>query len=84
MKSSTGLPAMTSSIMRRGFLSLAQNSLMEWAPTMDLPLASVLDERGGGGPIGGGRLTVLEEAVDLGNGTVEGDNGESVVSTVPC
>jgi hypothetical protein len=76
--------------MRRGFLSLAQNSLMEWAPTIDLPLASVLHERDERkqGPIGvgigaGSRLTVLEETVDLGNGTVEGDDGEAVVSTVP-
>jgi len=45
MKSSTGLPAMTSIIMRRGFLSLETNSLMEWAPTMDLPLASSFKKR---------------------------------------
>jgi hypothetical protein len=63
---------------------------MEWAPTIDLPLASVLHERdeGNRGPIGdgigaGSRLTVLEETVDLGNGTVEGDDGEAVVSAVP-
>ena len=45
MKSSTGLPAMTSNIMRRGFLSLATNSSMLCAPTMLLPLASLSRKR---------------------------------------
>lgn len=37
MKSSTAGPAMTSSIIRRGFLSLEVNSSMECVPTIDLP-----------------------------------------------
>lgn len=41
IQSSTGLPAWTRSMTRRGRFSLETNSSTEWAPTMDLPLASL-------------------------------------------
>lgn len=73
--------------MRRGRLSLAQNSWMEWAPTIDLPIRqrSVFSPCSPGIPGSPEKLTlslVIQETVNLGGGTVVGANGEAVVGNV--
>jgi len=74
---------MTNSIIRRGFLSLAQNSSIEWVPTIDfpaecqrfhprLPLHWSLPTLG----------LVCQEAVDFGDGSIEDHHGEAMVGSI--
>ena len=86
IKSSTGFPAMTSNMTRRGFFSFEIRSSIECAPIILLfPEERLVNCTYPGAFRIVDSLTlcfIVEEAVDLGHSSIEGTNFEAMVGNI--